>query len=123
MKEETTKKSLVGLVAGFVAFAFLHVHPVAVGHLLADPAGEILGAGVEGQQVVEVAVVKVVVDALLDVEEVDQQAVLVELPSAAPYGHGPVVPVHRLVGPSLAEMQAVACRNLHCLLDLVHFMF
>lgn len=83
----------VSLVACHVALAFLHVHAVAVGNLLADPAGNVLGRGVEGEKLVEIAVVEIRGDVLLDVAEIGHHPVGVELARTAVDSHNPVVAV------------------------------
>lgn len=83
----------VSLVACHVALAFLHVHAVAVGNLLADPAGNVLGRGVEGEKFVEIAVVEIRGDVLLDVAEIGHHPVGVELARTAVDSHNPVVAV------------------------------
>ena len=77
-------------------------------HLLRDPSRPVLGWGVEGQDVVEVLVVELLLYASLHDAEVDDHAVLVERLCLAHDGYLPVVAVQVLTLAFVAERELVA---------------
>ena len=83
----------VELVGGGVAFALPDFAAVAVGDVLNDPAGYVLGRGIEREDVVEDAVVHGVEDEFLDLGKVYDHAAGVELLGSALHGDDPVVAV------------------------------
>ena len=114
----------VALVRGDVAFAFLNIDAVAVGHVVAYPAGNIFGCGVEGQHFVEVGVVQSVHHRAFDVRKVGDHAVGVQLGRTAVHGDYPIVPVCIGAFAVVGQRQAVSrryfesfCEIIHCLLD------
>lgn len=107
-------------VGGEIAFAFLDVDTVAVGHLLANPACEVLGGGIEWHYLVDGLVVEAVHDAALDVGEVGDHAVGVEGFGAAVDGDDPVVAVEDGAFALVVELKIVAGGYFETFLDVVH---
>ena len=54
------------LVGCHVALRLLHIYAIALGELVANPLGDVLGCGVAGKHLVEVRMVQLRLDALLD---------------------------------------------------------
>ena len=91
-----------------VALGFLDGDLVAsLAHLVAYPAGDVLRCGVEIEDVVEIAVIQLVVDQFLDVGEIVDHAVLVQGLGPAVYGHDPVVAVQPLAFAVVVEREVV----------------
>lgn len=109
-----------GGIACCVTLAFLHIHTVAVGYLLAYPSGYILGGRIEGEELVEITVVKVTGDTLFDVGEIHHHTVAVELLGAAMHGDNPVVSMHPAALALVGELKPVASRQFKSFGYIVH---
>ena len=94
-----------------------------MGHLLRDPSRHVLGCGVEGQDVVEVLVVELLLYATFHNAEVDNHAVFVERLCLAHDGYLPVVAVQLLTLAFVVERDLVTLRYLKSFFYIIHVFF
>ena len=83
-----------------------------MGHVVANPAGHVLGGGVEGETVVDAGVVEVGLDEVLDVVEVDDHALGIEFLGAAEDGDDAVVAVELSASTLVRERKAMGVTDL-----------
>ena len=94
---------------------------VAVLHVVAYPAGDVLGGRIDIQHLVDVLVVESVLDHPLDVREVSHHAVLVEFARLAIDDDNPIVPVQGFAFALIREVEIVGSGNLQTLFYIIHF--
>lgn len=100
-------------VSGCVSLALLNDGLVAFWELLYYPSSDVLGGRVEGEKLVEVAMVEITMNLLLDEREVDDHPVLVQLFCLAEDLDDPVVPMQLAALARIGEVEVVAGRNLY----------
>ncbi len=115
------KISLIfNFVGCLIVLTLYHIHAPGCGDLLTYPSGNVLGCGIEGENLVEIGVVESVGNLLLDVGEVGHHAVFVELAGAAVDGDQPIVAVDLLTLALVRELELVAGGYFEGFLDVVH---
>ena len=80
--------------------------------MITNPAGHVLCGGVEGETVVDAGVVKVGLDEVLDVVEVDDHALGIEFLGAAEDGDDAVVAVELSASTLVRERKAMGVTDL-----------
>ena len=110
----------VALVDGAVVFRLVDTHFVAVFHVVADPAGDILRRGVHVQYFVDILMVKRIFYHLFDVGKVGDHTVLVQFACLAINHDNPVVPVQCLAFALVTEVEIVCSGNLQTLFYIIH---
>lgn len=90
-----------------------------MGHVVANPAGHVLGGGVEGETVVDASVVEMGLDEVLDVMEVNDHALGIEFLGAAEDGDDAVVAVELCAGTLVGEREAMGVTDLDGFRDYV----
>ena len=83
-----------------------------MGHVVTNPARHILGGGIEGEMVVDASVVKVGLDEVLDVMEVDNHTLGIEFLGAAEDGDDAVVAVELSASTLVRERKAMGVTDL-----------
>ena len=111
---------ILNLVGGLIVLTLYDIHTIGLWYLVANPASHILCRRVEGQYLVEVAVVETVADEPLDVGEINYHTILVQFTRLAVNGNNPVVPMQLLTLTFVGEMELMAGRDFECFLDVVH---
>lgn len=111
---------LIDLVACGVTLAFLNVDAVAVRGLFTDPSGYVLGRRVEGEEFVEISVVKIGGDAFLDVAEINHHTVGVKFLCPAVDGDNPVMAVQTGAFALVGQIEAVTACKFKTFADIIH---
>lgn len=115
-----TVKPLIFFVDGDVSFALLRADLIAVVHMVADPAGDVLRGRIDVEHVVKILVVEGVLHYALDMRKIGDHAVGIEFLSLAIDGDHPVMAMQVLALTLVTEIEVVRGGDGECFFDVVH---
>ena len=91
--------------------------------MVANPASDVFGGRVKGQNVVKILMVEGCLYALLDLRKVAHHTVFVEFGSAAMHSNNPIMPMHLRAFALIVKLQAVTAGNFQAFCYIIHFYF
>ena len=112
--------SLILLIRSNVSLALLNGSLIAVGHALHAPAGQVFGRRIEGQHLVQDAVVQRFLDKPLDLAEINHHTVTVKLLRTAVNHNHPVMTVYAGTLALIVQLQTMTSRDFYFLLYVIH---